>query len=101
MTGKQVVTVVDAQVSPEREADFLAGYQRLTQEPQPEALLRSELLRGQDGAWRIQTTWHDFDALQAVRRSGKPPAALALLESVGAEHTHGWFTVEQDYQPTR
>lgn len=98
MTGKPVVTVVDASVAPEREEEFLEGYRRLTSETQPDALLRSQLLRGQDGAWRIQTTWQDFEALQAVRAAGKPPAALALLEGVGAQHSHGWFTVEQTFE---
>jgi hypothetical protein len=57
-------------------------------------LQRSELLRGQEGAWRIQTTWRDVEALMAVRQRGKPPAAMALLDSLGAEHSHTWFTVE-------
>ena len=98
MTAKAIVTIVDAQVPPEREADLLAGFERLTQEPQPDALLRSELLRGQDGARRIQTAWRDMAALQAVRQSGKPPAALELLDSVGAQHSHGWFVIEQSFE---
>lgn len=98
MTGKQVVTVVDATIAPEREAEFLAGYERLVQEPQPEALLRSELLRGQDGAWRIQTTWQDFDALKAVRQAGKPHAVQLLLDGVGARYTHGWFVIEKNFE---
>ena len=63
----------------------------------PAGLLGSELLRGQNGAWRIQTLWQDKDALLALRTSGEPPAALALLDRLGAEHSHGLFTVEQSY----
>lgn len=96
MTGEAVVTVVDAVVPPEREAEFLAGFRRMTQETQPDALLRSELLRGQNGLWRIQTTWLNIEALQAVRQAGKPPAALELLTSVGAQPSHAWFTVEAE-----
>ena len=33
----------------------------------------------------------------AVRDSGEPPAALALLDSLGAEHSHALFTVEQSH----
>ncbi len=96
--SKRVVTAVDANVDPEHEAEFLDGYRRLTQEEQPDALIRSELLRGQDGAWRIQTTWQDLDALTAVRKLGKPPAALVLLDRIGAQHSHSWFIVEQDFE---
>lgn len=65
--------------------------------PKPDGLLRSELLRGQAGAWRIQTTWRDRDAPVAVRESGKPPAALVLLDQLGVEHSHAVFMVEQSY----
>ena len=33
----------------------------------------------------------------AVRDSGEPPAALALLDSLGAGHSHAVFTIEQSY----
>jgi hypothetical protein len=98
--GDQVVTVVDAQVDPAREDDLLDGYRRLNESEQPLGLVRSELLRGQGGYWRIQTTWQDLEALMALRSTGRPPAALELFESVGAEHTHAWFTVEQSYGVT-
>ena len=33
----------------------------------------------------------------AVRDSGEPPPALALLNRIGALHTHALFTVEQSH----
>ena len=93
----EVVTIVDAIVDPAREADLLDGYRQMNAQPKPDALLRSELLRGQEGAWRIQTTWRDMDALVAARKSGLRPAALELIERIGAEHTHAWYTMEQSY----
>lgn len=96
--GAFVVTAVDATVDPAREAEFLEGYRQMIDADKPEGLVRSELLRGQGGAWRIQTTWRDLDTLLANRTSGKRPAALDLLERVGAEHSHTWFTVEQSYE---
>ena len=93
--GKQVVTVADAFVATDCEAELVDGYDRMVQGYQPDGLLRSELLRGQEGAWRIQTTWQDMEALMAVRKSGTPPAALELLNSIGAQHSHAWFTVER------
>jgi len=91
-----VVTSVDAVVSPDREAELIAGYAALASS-RPEGLVRSELLRGPDNRWRIQTTWRDMEALMAMRNSGEPPAAPALFESVGAEHSHAWFTVEASH----
>ncbi len=95
--GAEVVTAVDATVDPEREQDLLDGYRQMQEAPKPDGLLRSELLRGQGGLWRIQTTWRDRDALIAVRQSGRPPAALELLDRIGSEHSHGVFAVEESY----
>jgi hypothetical protein len=93
-----LVTAVDAVVDEDREQDLIDGFRALVAGPQPDGLVRSELLRGQDGRWRIQTTWRDRAAVMALRASGEPPAALALLEGVGADHTHGWFTVEVSHE---
>jgi hypothetical protein len=61
--GPPLVTTIDATVPVEREEERLDAYRQLNEEARPEGLLRSELLRGQDGAWRIQTTWRDKEAL--------------------------------------
>ena len=89
-----VVTVVDVVVPAEAEQALLDGFRELAVQPHPEGLVRTELLRGQEGAWRIQTTWRDLDAVRAAGASGRPPAALPLLEGLGAEHTHDVFTVD-------
>jgi hypothetical protein len=91
------MTTVDAKVPADREQELLDGYREMNAGDKPEGLLRSELLRGQDGVWRIQTTWRDKESLMALRKSGKPPAALALLDRLGAEHSHAVFTVEQSH----
>lgn len=94
---ERVVTAVDARVDPKREDDLLEGFRQLNEGQKPDGLLRSELLRGQGGAWRIQTTWRDRDALMAVRNSGKSPGALELLDRLGAEHSHAVFSIEQSH----
>jgi len=33
----------------------------------------------------------------AVRNSGEPPAALELLDALGAQHTHAVFSIEQTH----
>ena len=91
----RIVTFVDVNVAADREQALLDGFSQMNEGSKPRGLLRSELLRGQNGAWRIQTVWRDMDALMAVHNSGKPPAALALLDSLGAEHSHALFTLEQ------
>ncbi len=97
--SQPVVTVIDAVVPPDREQALLEGFQQLSSGAQPEGLVRSELLRGQGGAWRIQTTWRDLVALRTLRAIGEPPAALALLDDLGVEHAHGVFTIEQVHAP--
>jgi heme-degrading monooxygenase HmoA len=97
--GKPVVTSVELRIPADREQELLHGYRDMIAGPTPDGFMRSELLRSFDGAWRIQTVWRDRDALTALRQSGEPPAALALLERLGAEHTHSVFTVEDSFEP--
>jgi len=92
-----VVTSIDVRLPTSREEELLDGFRKLNEGEKPDGLLRSELLRGQDGAWRIQTTWRDRETVIALRRNGEPPAALALLDRLGVEHSHAVFTVEQTY----
>jgi quinol monooxygenase YgiN len=92
-----IITTVDATIDPAREHELIEGFRRMNEAHKPAGLLRSELLRGQDGTWRLQTTWRDREALLAVRNSGSMPAALVLLESLGATHRHAVFMVEQSY----
>ncbi len=96
-TSTPVVTMVDAVVSGEREQEFLAGFRDLNAGPRPDGLLRSDLLRGREGAWRITTLWEGPERSDAVRESGEPPAALALLDRLGAQHSHTVFALEQTY----
>ncbi len=93
-----VVTAVDAVVPVEREAELLDGFRELLGSDRPEGLVRSELLRGQEGRWRIQTTWKDRESVIALRAAGRPPAAQMLLDSVGATYTHDVFSVEASHE---
>ena len=95
MTTPRVLTSVVLDVPHDRQADVVAAYRDLTaQGHRPEGLLRSELLRGQDGRWLVQTLWHDRDAVLAARASGAPPVALLLAERLEAGHSHDVLTVE-------
>jgi hypothetical protein len=97
MTAPKIMTAVSAVVPPEREEEFLDGYRLLNEAPKPDGLLRTELLRRSDGGFVIQTVWRDRDALMAARDPSTPPPALALLDKVGASHSHDVLTVEAEY----
>lgn len=94
----KIMTSVSAIIPADREDDLLDGYRALIAGGKPEGLLRSELLRGQEGKWLIQTLWRDRAAILAARASGELPTALVLLQRVGAEHVHDLLTVEEQYE---
>ena len=95
----QILTTVTATVDAAREPELTDGFRELTGRPMPDGIVRTELLRGQDGRWQIQTLWRDRTALEAVRDNPEPPAALELFRRVGADHSHAVFLVEQAHQP--
>jgi hypothetical protein len=64
-------------------------------------LLRTELLRGPDGAWRVQTLWRDLEALAATRIAPEPPrTAPQVFRIVGAEPMLEILEVESTYDST-
>jgi quinol monooxygenase YgiN len=91
---EQILTTVTATVDPQRETELTTGFREITARALPDGLIRTELLRGRNGTWRIQSLWRDRAALEAVRNSAEPPAALELFSKVGADHSHEVFTVE-------
>ena len=95
---EQILTSVSAKVDPSRDGELVDGF-RVLMDGRPDGLVRSELLRGQDGTWRIQSLWRDRAALKAARQAGERPAALVLFERLGAEHAHEVFTVVASTTP--
>jgi quinol monooxygenase YgiN len=92
--GAVVVTVVDTTVDPSQETDLVEGFRALVAGGLPEGLIRSDLLRGQGGAWRIQSTWRDREAIAALRAAGTGHAAAQLLEGLGLVPAQAVFTLE-------
>ncbi|MCU7821814.1 antibiotic biosynthesis monooxygenase [Kitasatospora sp. DSM 101779] len=82
---EQVLSEVGAVVAPEREAELVALYRELVSGPLPEGLVRTELLRGPAGHWRVQSLWRDMAALEAVRNAPERPAAPRIFRLVGTE----------------
>ncbi|MEU6863622.1 hypothetical protein ABZ924_10160 [Streptomyces sp. NPDC046876] len=93
MTG-QVLSEVSGVVAAEREADLVAGYRELLARPLPDGLVRTELLGGPDGLWRIQTLWRDRAALDAVRAAPGGAPAPRLFREVGAEPELAAFEIK-------
>ena len=83
-----VVTVLDAQVAPERTPDLEAAYTEAARGPFPAGFVRSTLLRlaSDPTLWRIETIWQSHEALAAMRRVGKP-RGLQIFEAAGAHPT--------------
>lgn len=90
-----ILTEVSAPVAPDRETDLIAGFRELLAGPLPDGLVRTELLRGPDGEWRVNSLWRDRQALDAMRAGSEPPAAPTLFRKVGAEPTLRVFQVEE------
>ena len=93
---KHVLTEVSARVEPDREADLLAAFSEALATPLPDGLLRTELLHGSEGQWRIQTLWRDREALEAMRAGPEPPTAPRVFRHVGAEPTLRIYEVETE-----
>ena len=84
MSG-QVLSEVSAVVATDRQAELVTAYRELVAGPLPDGLIRTELLRGPGGRWRVQSLWRDAAALEAVRSNPKLAAAPRLFRDVGAE----------------
>ncbi|GAA2788720.1 hypothetical protein GCM10010441_12280 [Kitasatospora paracochleata] len=92
MTGR-VLSEVSGVLAADREADFVEAYRRLVAGPLPDGLLRTELLRGSDHHWRVQSLWRDVATLQAVRADPKTAAAPRLFREAGSEPSLEVFEV--------
>lgn len=81
----EVLSEVSGTVPAERESDLVAAFRELVGRPLPDGLLRTELLSGPDGRWRVQSLWRDRAALDAVRASPRLRRAPALFREIGVE----------------
>jgi hypothetical protein len=90
-----IITALEAIVPAERAAALEAAYEELGRRALPDGLVRSHLVRSVNSPdlWRLETTWRDRQALEAMRGQGTPPAGLILFRSVGVEPSVGIFEV--------
>lgn len=81
----EIMTEVSGVISEKRADEVAVAFAELAQRPLPDGLLRTELLAGRGGEWKIQSLWRDQAALDAMRAGTEPPAAPALFRRLGAE----------------
>lgn len=96
-----VLTEVSATVPSDRVGELTEGFAALTRQALPDGLLRTELLGGTDGEWRIQSLWRDQAALDAMRAQPDPPAAPKLFREVGAEPALKFYVVNATHAVAR
>jgi quinol monooxygenase YgiN len=96
-----IVTILEANLEPGREADLEAAYSRaVASGNRPPGLVRSELLRDafDPARWRIQTVWQNRQVLEDMRGTGTP-AGILMFRSAGAEPQTSVFEVVDDLPP--
>lgn len=88
-----VVTILKAQVAPDRAARLVDGLATAT-EKLPPMIVETFLLRevGSD-QWRIVTVWESQEALEEYRRSIDTPEGVTAFRSAGAEPALAIFEV--------
>lgn len=89
-----VLTVLEANVEPGKEAALQSAYERAVEGALPPGLVRTELLRDsrEPTRWRIQTLWESREVLEAMRKTGTP-AGVLMFRAADAEPTLSIFEV--------
>ena len=82
-----VMTMLEAQVPPERWDDLRASYEARARLPESGAILESFLIQGTENTsvWRIVTVWRDREALEAMRSSGETPTGVLIFRDAEAQ----------------
>src|SRR5687768_9838351 len=81
-----VITMLQANVLPERVADLERAYRERTTELPPE-IVESFLVRDarEPFVFEIVTVWRDREALEAMRASGVTPTGVQIFRAAAAE----------------
>jgi quinol monooxygenase YgiN len=86
-SSAMVMTILEAQVAPERWDALRTSYEARARLPDSGAIVESFLVQGTDDGrtWRIVTVWRDQEALDAMRGSGETPAGVLIFRDADAE----------------
>ena len=90
-----VLTVLEAEVAPDRVDDLLASFRAAAGEPRAEFILRSSLVRSRSNPqlFRVMTVFRSMEELAAMRDSGETPRGVVMFRSAGAEPTLTIFEI--------
>jgi hypothetical protein len=94
-SSAMVMTVLEAQVAPDRWDALRRSYEARGRLPDSGAIVESFLIqRTDDGStWRIVTVWRDQEALDAMRGSGEIPTGVLIFRDADAEPRLTVFTI--------
>ena len=79
------MTVLEAPIGPDREAELIDGYRELVRPGLPEAIVETFLVRAEGDVWRIVTIWRSRGDLDEFRASGVTPGGVLVFRAAGAE----------------
>lgn len=90
-----VMTILEAQVAPERWDALRASYEARARLPESGSIVESFLIQGTEDSntWRIVTVWRDREALDAMRSSGETPTGVLIFRDADTEPRLTIFTV--------
>jgi quinol monooxygenase YgiN len=90
-----VMTILEAQVAPERWEALRRSYEERARLPDSGAIVESFLIQGTDDGdtWRIVTVWRDQEALDAMRSSVETPTGILIFRDADAEPRLTVFTI--------
>lgn len=89
-----VVTVVEAHIPGDREADLVTAYEGATKRDLPPPIVETFLLHAVDSdKWRIATVWRSKEELDSYRASVETPEAVKMFRAAGAEPSVAIFDV--------
>ncbi|HEX9377359.1 MAG TPA: hypothetical protein VGB19_14125 [Actinomycetota bacterium] len=93
-----VLTVLEAEVAADREADLIGAFRRAAEEPIPPFLVRSLLVRSAEArsTFRIMTVFRTREDLDRMRASGETPRGVAIFREAGAEPHLSIFEIEHE-----
>jgi hypothetical protein len=96
----RVLTILEAHVPTDRQADLRGAYGSVAREAFPPGLLRSTLLQATNDRtlWRIETLWESRETLDAMRGTGTP-RGVQIFHAAGAEPTLTVLDVHGELSP--
>jgi hypothetical protein len=94
-SSAMVMTILEAQVAPERWDALRRSYEARARLPDSGAIVESFLIQGtdDDSTWRIVTVWRDREALDELRGSGETPTGVLIFRDADAEPRLTIFTI--------